>query len=275
MSIKHILLRRLHNGPYFRGRDRIISAIAEAKPVRLADGLIMELDASEWVQFEILTKGATEPDTLGLITKLVNEGDVVIDVGAHVGHHAMVAARECGGSGRVLAIDPQPYNADRTARNAINNGFAQVQVLCAAVGDCDGFVSAQLQNRSDRARLSLALPGPNDLGTPIEVPIRRLDTIFAAHTVERAKLIKIDVEGFELEVLHGLGRRLVDCENLIVEILDDTLAHKKDTFFSLLREAGFTFRDVSGAVWQPGAPLIDGNLWASKRAADIGKSRDR
>ena len=104
---------------------------------------------------------------MNLMSQLLVDGDTCIDVGAHVGHHALIAARACGMNGKVLAVDPQPYNADRIARNAECNALRNIEVLCAAAGNEDSCIKINLQSSTDRARLSLAAPGPNDLGVMI------------------------------------------------------------------------------------------------------------
>ena len=267
MHLRHAILRLLYATPRFRGRDRLIGAIASsfvAKPTRLADGLAMQLDASEWIQLEILVHGAAEPATLALIAGLVREGDSVIDVGAHVGHHALVAARAVGATGRVYAIDPQPYNADRIARNAALNGLANLVAVCAAAGKESGFIKLPIQNDRDRARLSLLERGPNDLGVMVEVPLLRLDEFLTANDVTAPKLVKIDVEGYELEVLLGLGSRLGACENVILEVLENADPRRTGEIAKLLADAGFALKSVEGKFWQPGISLPENNLWASR-----------
>ena len=263
---RHTLLRVLY-ALKFRGRDRLIGGIARSfiSPyVELDDGLRMELDCAEWVQIEILVKGATEPLTLNLMSQLLVDGDTCIDVGAHVGHHALIAARACGKNGKVLAIDPQPYNADRIARNAQCNALTNIEVLCAAAGNEDSCIKTNLQSTTDRARLSLAAPGPNDLGVMIEVPMWRLDTLLARSKSPNVKLVKIDVEGFELEVIEGLGDRLLDCENLIFEVLDASDSEKTKLLISVLVDQGFQIRDVEGQNWRIGQPLRERNVWAHR-----------
>ena len=253
----------------FPGRGRLIGLLAKsfaAPRVATADGFLMELDCAEWLQLEILAKGSAEPLTLALLTQLLREGDTYIDVGAHVGHHSLVAARACGNTGRVIAIDPQPYNADRIARNAECNGLSNIATVCAAVGNRDQFVKLHLQNETDRARLSFSLPNPNDLNCVIEVPMRRLDTLLTAYDTARVKLLKVDVEGFELEVLEGLGGCIGDCENVIFELLEATEAYKARALIEYMLTNGFQLSDITGNPWELGQPLPEANVWASKTA---------
>ena len=267
MSLRLWLLRALYAMPRIRGRDRLISYISDGlvmKPFRLSDGLSLLLEPAEYVQLEIIINGANEPRTLQLIRKLVQPGDCVIDVGAHIGHHALHAARAARSNGCVYAIDPQPYNADRISRNATINCLDNVVTICAAAGDTDGFVQLPMQSERDRSRLSLRGKGPNDLTLSVEVPIRRLDSLIQSHNMPAPKLIKIDVEGFELEVLRGLGSRIDSCQNIILELLDGTDGDLKQRIVELLQMSGFQLRQIDGAPWKSGEKLIESNLWAAR-----------
>jgi FkbM family methyltransferase len=224
----------------------------------------MDLDPSEWLQLEVLVSGGTEPLTTSLIEQLVKEGDTVIDIGAHVGHHSLIAARSTGPEGHVYAFDPQPYNCDRIARNASYNNFSQVSVICAAGGDFDGFINIPLQSESDRARLSLALDGPNDQNIYMETNVRRLDTFISDKKLKKIKLLKIDVEGFELEVLQGLGKEIQRVENIIFEMLDDSDKEKNRQIIEILENSGFVLKDVRGGKFRSGDELSERNVWGSR-----------
>lgn len=265
MVVRIALLRFLYSLPRFKGRDRLGGLITRSfaeKPHVVGPGCRMYLDPTEYLQLELLISGSSEPLTLNLISRLASQGKTVVDVGAHVGAHSLCAAQTVGQTGRVYAIDPQPYNVDRVCRNAEASGLANVVAVCAAVGAHDGFIKLKLQNTSDRARLSLRLHNPNDLSVEFEVPIRRLDSIFSANAIDAVDLLKIDVEGYELEVLKGLGNRLLKCANIILEVLDGDTQEEQSLVSNFLKKAGFQLKTVEGVSWNPGEPLPERNLWA-------------
>lgn len=186
MPFRLNIIRKLYALPYFRGRDRLISALTrtfENRPLQLSSGLQMLLDPVEYLQLDIAVRGCAEPMTLNLVTKIVGPGGCVIDVGAHIGQHALEAARASGSKGKVFAFDPQPYNADRIGRHAVINGMANITSVCAAVGDKNGYIGLPMQSEQDRARLSLDEPGPSNLNALVEVPLRRLDTFISDHGI--------------------------------------------------------------------------------------------
>jgi FkbM family methyltransferase len=145
------------------------------------------------------------------------------------------------------------------------NGLTNIVTVCAAAGDKDGFVKLPMQSERDRSRLSMLEAGPNSQDAFVEVPIRRLDTFIDTHDIGPIQLLKIDVEGFEFEVLRGLGNRIANCRNVILELLDATSVTRNRCVMDMLASAGFELKDVAGQTWQWGMPLVESNLWASRR----------
>jgi FkbM family methyltransferase len=267
MSIRVGLLRALYACPRFKGRDRLIGLIASTfseRPRETASGYKMYLDPAEYFQLELLVLGPQEPLTLGLIDQLIHEGDAIIDVGAHVGTHALRAARASGPLGRVYTFDPQPSNIDLVCRNANANNLQNIVAVCAAVGARNGFVRLNLQRESDRARLSLRLHNPNNLPVRFEVPIRRLDSFMVANSIDEVALLKIDTEGYELEVLRGLGEQITNCRNIVFEMLEGDSEDERMAVCDLLSAAGFELHRVDGVAWRIGDPLPESNLWAKR-----------
>lgn len=264
----HALYHRLLKLPAFRGKSRLENAIRELlhDPVTvLPDGLKLALDPNEWLQIELAQSGQLEPLTTQLIVGLLNCGDTFLDVGSHVGYLALTAARKVGPTGRVIAIDPQPYNCDRLMTNAALNGVEEiVKLYVAAVAGYDGDVTLNNQGARDKARLTLALAGVNDTRQRFVVPVKRLDTIAELEGLKAIRLLKIDVEGLELDVLRGASGTLPRVENIVLEVLPDAELKTTSKLVKLLTEAGFTLHSVTGAPWVEGQHLPESNLWARR-----------
>jgi hypothetical protein len=122
-----------------------------------------------------------------------------------------------------------------------------------------------MQRERDRSRLSLHEAGPGDEDAFVEVPLRRLDGFMTANGVGPVQLLKIDVEGYELEVLHGLGDAHTNCRNIILEVLQATPSERNKAAVAFLTAAGFELNDITGKPWQWGSPLPESNLWATRR----------
>jgi FkbM family methyltransferase len=269
--LSKFLYRRVLRLREFLGKGRLeafLRRLLTSRPEHVALGLKMELDPLEWLQIELLTQGVLEPHTTRLYGELLSEGDCYVDVGAHVGFHTLVARRYIGESGRVIAIDPQPYNCQKILANWRVNEFANLLVCVAAVGDRDDVIELSDQAASDKSRLSLQLPAVNDRPQRFRVPLVRLDSLFSQTDCQRVRLLKVDVEGYELEVLKGLGERGPQIEHIIAEVLDaERPAARSQELLTMLRDQGFVLKTVRGAPWQCGEPLMENNLWASHLGA--------
>src|SRR5215208_5801779 len=247
-----LLYRSLLRLPAFKGRDRLIglyrNMFFSTRKYTVLHGISMELDPYDWLQSEILRDKCLEPLTSNLYELLLRPGDNYVDVGAHVGFHTLLARKFVGATGRVVAIEPQPYNCQKIMANWRSNGFTNLTLFVAAVGEHDTSVSLHQQSASDTSRLSLCLEPVNDQPQVFNVPMKRLDTIFNSLALSQVRLLKIDVEGYELESLRGLGSYLLAIDNIILEVLDGAtqLSAKTSALLGLLESNGYALRTVSG-----------------------------
>lgn len=224
----------------------------------------MQLDAQEWLQIGMLGGDEHEPKTIALLKHLLRPSDISIDIGAHVGFHALIAARCVGSSGEVLAVDPQPYNADRILTNSALNGLDNILVVVAAAGARSGSIELHNQKPSDKARLTALGGGVSDTSARFEVPLIALDDLCARREIVRVRLIKIDVEGYEAEVLAGADSTLKVTDHVIFEWLPDSNIFEINRITEILKGAGFELKQVDGSPWIPGTAAIENNVWASK-----------
>lgn len=265
--------------PGFRGAGRIqemFRSLFFPRPsARVVRGLEMELDPWEWTQIDILKNGHTEPETLKLFEEILRPGDVYYDVGAHVGFHALVARSLVGPGGKVVAIDPQPYNCEKILRNSEINEFSNVEVVIAAAGNRSAGVMLHEQGVRDKARLSIVLPSMNDRPLKFRVPMIRLDDLLDERGDRDVRLLKVDVEGYESMVLEGAGSRL-DCVcNVILELLPECReTAETEMMLTRLVDAGFELRNIRGEPWTSESRLPENNLWAVRVGGYASALRD-
>lgn len=130
-------------------------------------------------------------------------GDVVLDVGAHVGMVSMWLARRYPFL-RILAFEPIPETYQRLVSNLHRNGISTVEAHNVAVTsdgrDLDMVVWSELNSGGGTA--SFSYRDESDEQHHRIVPSTTLDDVFREHGLERVKLLKIDIEGGEHEVLH-------------------------------------------------------------------------
>jgi FkbM family methyltransferase len=231
----------------------------------------MELDLYEWTQLALSSGQFTEPETVALMRKLLQPGDVFLDVGAHVGVMGLVARQLVGSSGRVIAVEPQPYNCERILRNWNLNGFNNLTLHVAAAGAAETVISLPQQSPTDKSRLSLALPMPDATDLNFLVPLVTLGSVITRAAVDRVRLLKIDVEGYELEVLRGLGEAAGRIENIVLEVLDEPTQNGSggvNEIHDWCTKAEFELLTVTGQPWDGQLPVPEANLWARRRTGN-------
>jgi FkbM family methyltransferase len=152
-------------------------------------------------------RGEHDPDVQCALKAAVREGNVIYDIGAHLGYFALGAARLAGESGCVVAFDGDPDNAARLQENAAHNHLeGRFQVVHAAVWSSS--VSDRIPFRrgiEPRAHGGVESNGHRPVlgsGDLITVPMITLDE-FTAQGGPLPHVVKIDVEGGEGEVLRG------------------------------------------------------------------------
>jgi FkbM family methyltransferase len=193
------------------------------------------------------TGGSLEPGTVTVVQALLEPNDLAIDVGAHVGTLAIAMARSVAPHGRVLAVEPTPRTAKLLRRTCNLTSLEQIiQVQESAIGAKDG-----------RAKLAIGVTSGHNSLLPlaeatdsVEVRIQPLDALVPAGN--RPALVKIDAEGFELEVWRGMERLLREAPDLavIIEFGPSHLVRAGVTieaWFEALTAPGFTPWEIDEA----------------------------
>ncbi len=136
--------------------------------------------------------------------RYLNAGDTFVDVGANFGYFTALAADLVNRGGVVHAIEPVPDYADRLIRLTQLNQGRDIRVYPAAAGDFSGTIDLFVNVGDNLGVNSVVRAAVPDPGPAIRVPVLELASILDAPV----HLIKIDVEGFEVQVLRGLSQCL-------------------------------------------------------------------
>lgn len=190
-------------------KSRPLVHLKDAYAVALADGYIFLPEDEEALLLMYAAAGSEglEPGTRRVLHAVLEPGGTAVDVGASVGLHMTALARAVGPAGTVHAFEAEPRLAPMLRRTIAVNGFSCVRLHPVAVGDRDGQARFNVANVIGHSSL-YDLPDDEGVRQQIEIPMRALDSVLPPGT--RVDLIKIDVEGAELDVLHGAERVLRD-----------------------------------------------------------------
>lgn len=186
--------------------------------------------------YAVLT-GTHEVQVQEALKRSVGAGDVVWDVGANIGAFSLLAARTVGPTGRVVAVEPEVGSARAIADNARRNAIGWIDVHPVAATAQTG--DAELIVVRDSLWTRLASVGGHHLEVDRRVvPGVALDDLAAP----APDLVKIDVEGGELEVLAGMRRLLAEVRPVIVCEMHDT----NDAFCEAMSAAGYEVFNLDG-----------------------------
>jgi FkbM family methyltransferase len=134
--------------------------------------------------------------------KCLRMGDCVWDIGANVGHYARLFSQRVGPSGVVCAFEPSKKNFSRLMEGC--SAIGNVKMFAVGIGSSDGKL-AFLQGEDDLGATSRV--SESGIGDDV-VEIRSGDSLVSEGVVSVPHAIKIDVEGFEGEVLRGMRNLL-------------------------------------------------------------------
>ena len=155
-----------------------------------------------------------EPNQTKIVKKYVHEGDVVIDIGAHVGYYTLLMAQLVGKNGKVYSFEPDPVNFELLKKSVEINGFENVVLIQKAVSDTTEKIKLFLgDNDSAINRIYDAKLG--DAKKSIDVESITIDEYFKEND-KLFNFIKIDSEGSEAKIINGMEKFLTKNRKLIM-----------------------------------------------------------
>jgi len=229
-------------------------------------GIAWSLDLDEGIDLAIYVCGCFEPTTTRALEESIFVDDVVVDIGANVGAHTLPMARLVGEGGRVFAFEPTLFARAKLLRNLeLNPGLAsRVSVEQVFLTDSSaGSVPEAVYSSWPLKRLS-NLHGKHG-GAVKETSgtaTMKLDDYVVTKGIRRIHLIKLDVDGFECQVLRGSMNVLKTHRPVIVmELAPYALREAGESLEELLRiltEADYSLDDeVSRRAWPMDVDRLD------------------
>jgi FkbM family methyltransferase len=134
--------------------------------------------------------------------KLVGPGDTVMDIGANIGLVTLWLSYLVGESGKVHAFEPNPKLQEMIEKALHRNRRSNVIVHRMALGSKDGTMELYIPQGNSGEGSLIRNRARKDCNI-VSVPVYTLSSVMAKEKFDKVRLIKIDVEGFEEEVLRG------------------------------------------------------------------------
>ena len=168
--------------------------------------------------------------------KLVRPGDSVFDVGAHIGLLSLLLSQAVGPDGRVVSLEPNWKSAETFRRLMSANQVDNVTLIQKAIGDHEGEVEFNLDDV-----FSSVVSANGGATMTSTVALTTVDRV-SAETGVRPRIMKVDVEGFELGVFQGAAKTLAEVELVFCEVHPRKMLEATKTtpeeLFGVLEAAG-------------------------------------
>jgi FkbM family methyltransferase len=232
--------------------------------LRWYDGIRIRVFLGNDMSLCLYVGGSFEPNEFVFLDAVLADGMTFIDGGANDGIYSLFAARRVGRNGTVLAVEPSAREFARLLANLTLNRRLQVTAVRAALGGEEG--------KADLAVAELGHEGQNTMGASVSNPkvataghetvsVTTVDALVEAHNLGRVDVIKLDVEGSEVDALLGARRTIERFQPLIqVEMESERLASQgrtKDDLRGLLAAANYdlyVFDSSSGSLREAREP---------------------
>jgi FkbM family methyltransferase len=154
-----------------------------------------------------------------LILKSLNEGDTAIDVGSHAGEYGVLMAARSGRTGNVVCFEPDPVAFAQLQGNiSLNPNIKPPILVQAACNDTSGSVKFFSQGGNSQSSFAKSALPKNRISAEMMVQTIRLDDWWLQNKFPLPKLIKIDTEGAEINVLRGMPMLLASNATIVCEL---------------------------------------------------------
>lgn len=206
----------------------------------------MTLHLNDQVDGNIWWDGYYEKLPTKLFKRMIKKGDTIIDVGANIGYYSIMASELIGGSGKILSFEPVSKTFKRLSVNV--SPLSNIKAHQAACGQENGKISIYDFGDSISAGSRISSPPEIDIPYTIEeVSMIKLDDFIDG----KVDVVKIDVEGYELNVLKGMQKIIASNPNIkiLLEVNKDLLIKATTSpqeIFSYLKSFGLSPWEFDG-----------------------------
>ena len=212
-------------------------------------GLKIYLELSNPFTWDLVLGKDLEKDVKREFSQNINEGDTVIDVGAHIGEYTLLGAKLVGTNGSIISVEPARDTIKSLKENIILNDFKNCLVIEKAVGEKVETKSLYKVSKEDVYGYLDQYVKNKKLTKQSEIDVTTIDEIVSSENLNLVNLLKIDVEGFEYEVLLGCNDTLKKnkIKKIIIEIHSEFLKAKgmnEDLIYTFLKKHGFKIKKI-------------------------------
>ncbi len=232
-------LPQFNNCMPFRAYNRALRLFRQEYIGKTYFGALMHCNLSDLIQLYVFHFGVWEPEISHLVGRILQPGDVFVDIGANVGYDSLLGSSLVGPQGQVVAIEASPTTFAKLRENIALNKSTNIRAVNVAVSDRVGALDLfKVSSWNSGAATTLAGRGGKLIASVDALPLAEILTPTEMGSV---RLIKIDVEGMEAVILNDILDHIEDFPasmDIIVESSPDEFEASQRAFYRM-RQMGY------------------------------------
>lgn len=198
--------------------------------------------------------GIYEPPVQETLANHLKPGDIFYDIGANVGFFTIIVAKLVGETGKVYAFEPAPYNAKLLRKNIELNKFNNVTVIEKAVAESSQkgeLVLGDYCGGNVLANFFTGIESTPKKQNSVSVDVICIDDLVENQTINPPNMVKIDVEGGEINVIQGMMKIINNHKPILLYEIDDRnkriFQEKMNKIDSFVSDLGYTLKTLEDA----------------------------
>lgn len=185
--------------------------------------LKIKVNLSDWIQQQIFFIDYSDLNGISFLKKTLSKDNVFIDIGANIGAYSLIASKLVGKTGKVIAFEPVNSIYSQLNENITMNSITNIFVEKKAVYDQNTNLDLFISNEQNMGMSSI-LHHSHESGEKQNIEAITLDSYAELNKLAKIDLVKIDIEGAEINALKGMKQSLIKFKpTLIIEISDGIL----------------------------------------------------
>jgi len=214
------------------------------------------IENDKGISTELQIYESHEPLTTHLMINELKQDMVCIDLGSNIGYYAVIESNMIGKSGKIFAIEPSPINFPILKLNLENQKKNNFLTYNIAIGDKNEEMEFIISSKSNWSKIRMNNEKINPEDKIIKIPVKTLDSFVKENNITKIDLLRMDVEGFEYNIILGANNVLEKYKpKIFVEIHKMYLGKEKTSeIFNELKNKGYEIKYYIPRIYD--SPII-------------------